>query len=108
MDDRMVDAPAQVQNEPLTPKQTLNATLRWLGILLPLVMVYGLGLWLGFGRGSYSGFRTPVMLGAALWVGFAVTLAWRRDWRGAAAISACYVLVDAWWWLLALGVIHTD
>jgi hypothetical protein len=25
-----------------------------------------------------------------------------------AAITVFYVLVDAWWWLLALGVLHFD
>jgi hypothetical protein len=66
------------------------------------------GFWLSFVWGSLDGFRAAVALAAALWIGFAVALAVRRDWAGVAAITVFYVLVDAWWWLLALGVLHFD
>ncbi|MBN1630820.1 MAG: hypothetical protein JW990_13740 [Thermoleophilia bacterium] len=106
MDDRMVDGPAPVQKEPLTPRQRVNLTLRWLGIILPLAITYPVFSWIldGFQRGS-GGFLALVATAAGLWIAFTVALAWRRDWAGAAAISAFYLVVDAWWWLLALEVI---
>jgi len=108
VDDRMVDAPAQGHEEPLTRRQRVNMALRWLGFLLPLLSAYWLGLWLGFGRAGFGGFKTAVGATAVLWLAFTIALAWRRDWRGAAAITACYLLVDAWWFLLAFDVIHSD
>ena len=38
---------------------------------------------------------------AVLWLVLAAVLLVRRDWRGAAAITAVYVIVDAWWTLIA-------
>jgi hypothetical protein len=104
----MADAPPPVQKEPPVPGRGTNLTLRYLGIILPLVMTYFLGFWLGFGRAGLDGFRVAVALAAASWIGFAVALAIRRDWAGVAAITVFYALVDAWWWLLALGVLHFD
>ena len=103
---------ASVQNEPLTPRQRVNKTLRWLGIILPLVITYPILYpfvsWLAPEQWGLAGFRAMIAFAAALWVGFAIALAWRRDWKGALAITVFYLLVDAWWWLLALEVIHFD
>jgi hypothetical protein len=112
VDDRMEGRTAPVQNEPLTRRQRTNKTLRWLGLILPLVITYPIVLpfisWLGPEQWGLAGFQATIGFGAALWIGFTVALAWRRDWTGAAAISAFYLIVDAWWWLLALEVIHFD
>jgi len=108
VDDRMADAPSPVQKEPPAPGRGTNLALRYLGIILPLALTYFVGFWLSFVWGSLDGFRAAVALAAALWIGFAVALALRRDWAGVAAITVFYLLVDAWWWLLALGVLHFD
>ena len=107
MKDRMASGPARVENELPTPGRRVSRTLRWLGIILPLVMTW-LALVFVFGRGSLIGFQTALALSAALWVGLAIALGWRRDWKGALAISVFYVIADAYWWLLALRVIHFD
>jgi hypothetical protein len=79
----------------------LTKTVRWLGILLPMVLSYpllpidGFGAWL----------RPRVIAAAALWLVLAAVLLIRRDWRGAAAITAVYVIVDAWWTLIAFRVL---
>lgn len=62
MDDRMVDAPAQGHEEPLTRRQRVNTALRWLGFLLPLLSAYWLGLWLGFGGQGSAGSRPQLGL----------------------------------------------
>ncbi|MBC7292890.1 MAG: hypothetical protein H5T84_02060 [Thermoleophilia bacterium] len=51
-------------------------------------------------------YQARMAVGAAFWIGLAVVLMCRRDWRGAAAITVFYLLVDAFWWVLALGIIH--
>jgi len=110
VDDRMIGGPA-AHEEPLTPRQRVDHALRWLGILLPLIVtypiVYPLVSWLGVDF-NVHGLQVAVPVGAALWVGFTAALAWRRDWAGAAAVSVFYTLVDAWWWILALGIVHFD
>jgi len=73
-------------------------TVRWLGILLRLVLRYPLLPVSAFG----SWFRPRVIATALFWLALAAVLLIRRDWRGAAAITAMYVIVDAWWMLLAL------
>jgi hypothetical protein len=82
----------------------LAKTIRWLGILLPMVLSYpllpidGFAAWL----------RPRVIAAAALWLVLAAVLLVRRDWRGAAAITAVYVIVDAWWTLIAFRVLRPD
>lgn len=89
----------------------ISRILRWLGIIMPLVVsypiVYPLVSWAGVDFGQASA-RVLIPVAAALWLGFTVALGWRRDWRGAGAITVFYLIVDAWWWLLALGVIRLD
>ena len=108
MDDRVEGGPSRGQNEPAAPGRGVNLALRYLGIILPLVTTYWLGLWLGLSWGSPAGMRAIIALGAALWIGFAVALGLRRDWAGVGAVSVFYALVDAWLWLPALGVLHFD
>jgi hypothetical protein len=70
----------------------LTKTFRWLGVLLPMVLSYpllpvdGFGTWL----------RPRVIAAAVLWLLLAAVLLIRRDWRGAATITAMYVILDAW------------
>jgi hypothetical protein len=82
--------------------------VRYLGLILPFAVTY----WLAPGLGSRlesDGWRLAmVSLGAAIWIAATVTLIVRRDWKGAAAITVFYALVDAWWWIVALGVIRFD
>ena len=82
----------------------LTKTVRWLGILLPMVLSYPLLPVDGFG----AWFRPRVITAAALWLVLAAVLLIRRDWRGAAAITAVYVIVDAWWTLIAFRVLNLD
>jgi hypothetical protein len=79
----------------------LTKTIRWLGILLPMVLSYPLLPIDGFG----AWFRPRVIAAAVLWLVLAAVLLIRRDWRGAAAITAVYVIVDAWWTLIAFKVL---
>jgi hypothetical protein len=79
-------------------------TIRWLGILLPMVLSYPLLPVDAFG----GWFRPRVLAAAAVWLVLAAVLLIRRDWRGAAAITAVYVIVDAWWLLPATGVVDFD
>ena len=79
--------------------------VRWLGLLLPLLLTYPLLPFVEFGS---AWFQIRVILGAACWVGATAVLLWRRDWRGATAISGVYVLADSWWILPAFGVISLD
>lgn len=82
-------------------RRRLNLTLRYLGIILPIVASYAgliladghpLGLWLGLG------------IGAVLWSAFTIVLLARRDWAGAGTVTFCYVVLSAWVWLLITGV----
>lgn len=59
-------------------------------------------------EGNLVAYQARMAVGAAFWIGLAVVLMCRRDWRGAAAITVFYLLVDAFWWVLALGIIHFD
>jgi hypothetical protein len=109
----MLGGPVEVQKEPKTPRERRNMGLRWLGILVPLVVTYPflfpLDLFVGWADGSsFVGFQVRMAIGAAIWVGLAAVLARRKDWAGAAAISVFYILVDAWWRILAVGLIHVD
>ena len=79
----------------------LTKTIRWLGILLPMVLSYPLLPVDAFG----AWFRPRVIAAAVLWLVLAAVLLIRRDWRGAAAITAVYVIVDAWWTLIAFKVL---
>lgn len=76
-------------------------TLRWLGLLLPLVLSYPVLPVEAFG----GWFRPRVIAAAACWLILSAWLLIRRDWRGAAAITAMYVVVDAWWMLFGLRVL---
>lgn len=80
-----------------------NMTMRYLGILLPLAITYGIGLQVT-GSHQVALLRLVVGVGAVLWVGFACLLGLRRDWSGALAISVVYLILNGWMWLLALGV----
>jgi hypothetical protein len=82
--------------------------LRYLGLILPFVVTYWLSWVLGERFGSTHWTLAMVGLGAVIWIAATATLIVRRDWKGAAAISVIYVLVDAWWWIVALGVVHFD
>ncbi|MFH0914909.1 MAG: hypothetical protein V1912_00485 [bacterium] len=108
MDDRVEGGPVRDPTEPPAPGRGVNLALRYLGIILPLVVTYWLGLWLGLSWGSLAGMQAIIAFGAALWIGFAAVLGLRRDWAGVGAITVFYVLVDAWLWLPALGVLHFD
>jgi hypothetical protein len=92
---------------PQTPRRRLDLALRWAGILLPLLLTYPLipgAPWFG----SLLSFQIRMACGAAIMVDLAATLLRCRDWRGAMAIVVFYVIADAYWWTLALGVIHID
>jgi hypothetical protein len=67
-------------------------TLQWLRVLLPLVLSYPLLPVHRFGRWL----RPRVLARACLWLAIAAVLLIRRDWRGAAALTAMYAVVDAW------------
>lgn len=100
-DDRVDGTPGQLHEEPPTPARRLNLTLRYVGLLLPLAMLFaGLGL---SGRLSY-GFVVCGSIGAAVWIAITAVLALRHDWKGAAAISVIYVLWNTPLWLLVAGV----
>jgi hypothetical protein len=82
--------------------------VRYLGLILPVVVTY----WFSQELDSRLGFTrwtlVMVSLGTAIWITATATLIVRHDRNGAAAIGVIYVLVDAWWWTIALGVVHFD
>jgi succinate-acetate transporter protein len=78
----------------------INLSLRYLGIVLPLVVVcfYSWSWVPHFGRDGY------VALSLFLWLVFTVLLAIRRDWSGALAMSVIYALINVPFLLLLLGI----
>jgi hypothetical protein len=111
MDDRSDGGPAWTRDDRKSPRQRVNLTLRWLGIILPLVLSFPAFpwlSWLGLERGGLSGFRVRMGLGAAIWIGFTAVLVRRRDWQGAVGISLVYLVLETWWWIFVLGVLHFD
>jgi len=91
--------PLPERNQPPDPKRRLNLILRYLGIILPLVVGYGLGLFYFGARDSDAGFFAARAVAAALWVGFAAVLAARRDLIGAFIVTAVYIFFGGWMWL---------
>lgn len=53
------------QGEPPAPGRGVNLALRYLGIILPVVVTYWLGLWLGLGWGNVTAMRLLLAFGAA-------------------------------------------
>ena len=101
-------APAERPEKRRVPLQRVSRVdwpLRWLGLLLPILLTYPLLPFVEFASGW---FQIRVAAGAVCWALFAAALLWRRDWRGALAISVMYVLADSWWMLPAFGVIGLD
>ncbi len=105
---RRVETGANVQKEPPAPTRRLNLTLRYLGIILPLVATYLFAMLSVFRWDSSAGSLAAVAVGGAIWAGCTVFLCSRRDWAGAGAISFLYVLMNAWLWLVVLGVLNVD
>lgn len=83
-------------SRPFVTKRGIDLWLRWLGILLPLA-----ALW-GFLSGNAVPVLATAIVSLALWVGFTVALAVRRDWRGALAISVIYVILSGSWLVIIL------
>ena len=85
-------------------RENRTKTVRWLGILLPLVLSYPILPVDGF----TAWFKPRIIAAAAVWLILAFILLVRRDWRGAAAITAMYVVADAWWTLLAFRSLRAN
>ena len=77
--------------------------IRYVGILLPLALTYWLAL--PFGLRRPGSLLLLVSIVAAVTAAFVVLLATRRDFAGAGVVFACYVIIDGWLWLPALGAL---
>lgn len=116
MDDRQRSESAWIQEGPRTRRQRTNLTIRWLGILLPLVFSSPIVYWivtpvstlLGLGAAGWPGSGVWLAMGAVIWIAAVGVLCVRRDWQGAGGISAVYVVINIYWWLPVLGVFHFD
>jgi hypothetical protein len=85
--------------EPPDPKRRFNLTLRVVGIVLPLVVAYGVGLFYFGAKHNSTGFYAAKAAAAAIWIVLGVALAARRDWIGAFAVTGVYVFFAGWMWL---------
>lgn len=77
-------------------------TVRWLGVLLPLVLSYSV-LRIG---GPAAWLHPRVIAAVVVWMFVAAGLLIRRDWRGAAALTAMYAVADAWLTLLTFRAVR--
>lgn len=91
--------PSPERGQPPGPERRLNLILRYVGIILPLAVGYGLGLFYFGARDNDAGFLVSRVVAAALWVGFAAALAARRDLIGAFVVTASYIFFVGWMWL---------
>jgi hypothetical protein len=94
-----LEDPHRLQKEPRTRAGRVNWTLRWLGILVPLFLTYPV---LPFVPVEGTWWPARFITAVGFWIALTAALLWRRDWRGAAAISAFYIIMDAWWAPFAL------
>jgi hypothetical protein len=84
------------------PRRRVNLALRYLGIILPMVLSYGLGAFYFGTSDNLTGYWVARILGAAALLGCAAALSLRRDWHGAAAITGVYLFFDAWLWFTVM------
>jgi hypothetical protein len=80
-------------------RRAINLSLRYLGIVLPLVVIC-FYLWSFVPHFGPEGY---VALSLFLWLVFTVTLALRRDWSGALALGVVYAVINVPFLLLLLG-----
>lgn len=80
-------------------RRAINLSLRYLGIVLPLLVIcfYSWSFVPHFGSDGY------VALSLFLWLAFTVVLGVRRDWSGALAYGVIYALINVPFILLLLG-----
>ncbi len=99
MYDRAGRGPRSGREGPPDPRHRVTVLLRYLGITLPLVVAYGLGLFYFGARHNQGGFYAAKAIAAALWLGFAAALMVRRDWIGTYIVTGVYAFFDGWMWL---------
>jgi hypothetical protein len=99
MYDRTRGKPDTEQKAPPDPRRRVDGLLRYLGVILPLAVAYGLGLFYFGAHHNQVGFYVTKALAAALWLGFAAALMARRDWVGTYVVTGVYVFLDGWMWL---------
>lgn len=95
----------QPREAPPSPEEQVNLAIRNVGLIGPFALSYWgvfYTLWKGYPAGAWA----CMIVGTVIWAGASCMLGLRRDWRRAAAISAMYILLDAWIWLMVIGVIN--
>lgn len=96
--DRAGRGPGSEQGEPRDRRRRIDLLLRYLGIILPLAVAYGLGLFYFGAHHDHGGFYAAKAIAAALWLGFAAALAARRDWTGTFMVTGVYIFFAGWMW----------
>jgi hypothetical protein len=106
MDDRVSGNFNVEHEEPASPRRRRNLAIRYVGIILPFVLTYFVGI-----QAALSGGRAGLVclaLAAGIWAASSVALGVRRDWPGVGAVTFLYVVVDSLPWLFATGLFHAN